>query len=101
MQRNRDALQLYGKMTTERMMELVAETRERGWASLGNTAVPGALGVGMAWREPDGRARLGVSVASAVDRMPWHRQVWIAELLHSELLGNAAARATTRSKRFR
>lgn len=85
MERNRDALRLYGEMTVERMMELVSETRARGWASLGNTAVPGALGVGMAWREADGRARLGVSVASAVDRMPWHRQVWIADLLRSEL----------------
>lgn len=87
--RNEPVLPSYGEMTAARLAQLVEETRARGWASLGNTAVPGALGVGMAWREPDGRPRLGVSVASVVDRMPWQRQLWIADLLRRELQNNA------------
>jgi DNA-binding IclR family transcriptional regulator len=84
-EQNRAALNAYGEMTVTQMAQLVNETRERGWSSVGNTAVPGALGVGMATRDADNRARFAVSVASVVDRMPWHRQLWIAELLRTEL----------------
>lgn len=87
-ERNEPALNHYGEITAAQMTELVKETRERGWASLGNTAVPGALGVGMAWYGADGLPKVGVSVASLVDRMPWHRQLWIAELLREQLAAN-------------
>jgi DNA-binding IclR family transcriptional regulator len=87
-ERNEPALNHYGEITAAQMTELVKETRERGWASLGNTAVPGALGVGMAWYGADGLPKVGVSVASLVVRMPWHRQLWIAELLREQLAAN-------------
>jgi DNA-binding IclR family transcriptional regulator len=90
-EQNRTAFNCYGDMTMEQMTQLVKDTRERGWASVGNTAVPGALGVGMAWRGADGQAKVAVSVASLVDRMPWHRQLWIAELLKAHLAENACA----------
>ncbi|OZI60490.1 IclR family transcriptional regulator domain-containing protein [Bordetella genomosp. 11] len=84
-EKNRPDLVLYGDMTALQLAGLVEETRRRGWASLGNTAVPGALGVGMAWREAGGRIRLAVSVASVVDRMPLHRQQRIVDLLRTQL----------------
>lgn len=77
----------YGGMTPERLQLLVRATRERGWSAVGNHAVPGALGVGRAVREADGRPVAGISVAAATERMTRQRQRWIAGLMQDALAG--------------
>jgi Transcriptional regulator len=84
-EQNRDALRSYGNMTVERMRLLVATTRDRGWASVGNAAVPGVLGVGVALCDPFGYPRLAVSVSCILDRMPAARQRSIADLIRREI----------------
>ncbi|WP_028356586.1 IclR family transcriptional regulator [Bordetella petrii] len=84
MQQNREALRSYGSMTIARMRLLVKATRDRGWSVVGNAAVPGVLGVGVALRDAAGYPRLAVSVSCIVDRMPAARQRTIAELIRRE-----------------
>lgn len=68
----------YGGMTPERLRILVGSTRARGWAVVGNHAVQGALGVGRAVRDAEGRPLAGISVAASTERMTAQRQRWIA-----------------------
>lgn len=75
----------YGGMTPERLGLLVRSTRERGWAVVGNHAVQGALGVGRAVRDTEGRPIAGISVAASTDRMTRQRQRWIAGLMKDAL----------------
>lgn len=75
----------YGGMTPERLELLVRSTRERGWSVVGNHAVQGALGVGRAVRDADGRPLAGISVAASTDRMTSQRQRWIAALMKDAL----------------
>jgi len=75
----------YGGMTPERMELLVRSTRERGWSVVGNHAVQGALGVGRAVRDAEGRPIAGISVAASTDRMTSQRQRWIAGLMKDAL----------------
>lgn len=75
----------YGGMTPERLRLLVRSTRERGWAVVGNHAVQGALGVGRAVRDAEGRALAGISVAASTERMTNQRQRWIAGLMKDAL----------------
>lgn len=89
MEQNREALRSYGSMTVARMRLLVEATRDRGWAAVGNAAVPGVLGVGVALRDRAGYPRLAVSVSCILDRMPAARQRCIAELIRKEI-GEAA-----------
>lgn len=86
---NQEALQSYGKLTAAHMRLLVEATRDRGWAAIGNTAVSGALGVGVALRDRSGYPRLAISVSCILDRMPAARQRSIAELIRREI-GDAA-----------
>jgi DNA-binding IclR family transcriptional regulator len=75
----------YGGMTPERLGLLVRSTRERGWSVVGNHAVQGALGVGRAVRDAEGRPIAGISVAASTDRMTRQRQRWIAGLMKDAL----------------
>lgn len=75
----------YGGMTPERLALLVRSTRERGWSVVGNHAVQGALGVGRAVRDADGRPLAGISVAASTERMTRQRQRWIAGLMQDAL----------------
>lgn len=77
----------YGGMTPDRLRLLVRSTRERGWSVVGNHAVQGALGVGRAVREADGRPVAGISVAASTERMTRQRQRWIAGLMQDALAG--------------
>lgn len=79
------ALRAYGGMSAAQMRRLVENTRDRGWAVVGNAAVPGVLGVGVAWCDASGYPRLALSVSSLIDRMPASRQRTIAELLRAQL----------------
>lgn len=82
---NAGALRAYGGMTAEQMRRLVANTRDRGWAVVGNSAVPGVLGVGAALCDASGYPRVAVSVSSLIDRMPAARQRSIAEQIRVQL----------------
>ncbi|MBZ8140633.1 IclR family transcriptional regulator [Rubrivivax gelatinosus] len=75
----------YGGMTPERLELLVRNTRERGWAVVGNHAVQGALGVGRAVCDAEGQPLAGISVAASTARMTSHRQRWIAGLMKEAL----------------
>lgn len=88
-QQNSEALRSYGQMTVAHMRLLVEATRDRGWATVGNAAVSGVLGVGVALRDRSGYPRLAVSVSCILDRMPAARQRTIAELIRREI-GDAA-----------
>src|SRR3546814_4516684 len=67
---NKDVLPKYGGMTVERMRQLIKSSQERGWSVVGNAAVPGVLGVGVAVQRPVGQPNLAVSVSSILERMP-------------------------------
>ncbi|HYG43217.1 MAG TPA: IclR family transcriptional regulator C-terminal domain-containing protein [Bordetella sp.] len=85
MQQYREALRSYGHMTVARMRLLVEATRNRGWAAVGNAAVPGVLGVGVALRDRSGYPRLAISVSCILDRMPAARQRHIADQIRREI----------------
>lgn len=89
-EQNKARLGAYGGMTAEQLQLLVNTTRDRGWSIVGNTAVQGVLGVGVALRDLSGRPLLAISVSSVIDRMPVARQKtiadWIAGSLASESL---------------
>lgn len=82
---NEQALRAYGGMTVAQMRRLAGNTRDRGWAVVGNAAVPGVLGVGVALCDAGGYPRLAVSVSSLIDRMQAPRQRAIAELIRAQL----------------
>lgn len=84
-EQNREALRSYGNMTVARMRLLVEATRDRGWATVGNAAVSGVLGVGVALRDRSGYPRLALSVSCILDRMPAARQRTIAESIRREI----------------
>ncbi|MNT59675.1 Bacterial transcriptional regulator [compost metagenome] len=72
-------------MTVAQMRRLVENTRDRGWAVVGNAAVPGVLGVGVALCDAGGYPRLAVSVSSLISRMQAPRQRSIADLIRTQL----------------
>jgi DNA-binding IclR family transcriptional regulator len=82
---NEEQLSLYRGMTCSTMRQLVRNTRARGYAVVGNYAVPGILGVGVALRNERGEAIAGVSVTSTVERMPTSSHASIATLIEREL----------------
>jgi len=82
---NEQALRAYGGMTVAQMRRLVENTRNRGWSVVGNAAVPGVLGVGVALCDAGGYPRLAVSVSSLISRMQAARQHNIADLIRAQL----------------
>jgi DNA-binding IclR family transcriptional regulator len=82
---NAPALGGYGGMTQGRLELLVRATRERGWSVVGNHAVRGALGVGMAVRGADDSPLAAISVAASIGRMPRERQQLIAKTMREVL----------------
>ncbi|WMD23816.1 helix-turn-helix domain-containing protein [Achromobacter seleniivolatilans] len=82
---NEQALRAYGGMTVVQMRRLIESTRDRGWSVVGNAAVPGVLGVGVALCDAGGYPRLAISVSSLIDRMQAPRQRSIAELIRTHL----------------
>ena len=84
-QQNREALRSYGNMTAAHMRLLVEATRDRGWAAIGNAAVSGVLGVGVALRDRSGYPHLAMSVSCILDRMPASRQRMIADQIRREI----------------
>ena len=84
-EQNATRMLAYGGMTVEQMQLLIKSTRDRGWSVVGNAAVQGAIGVGVAMNDSHGRPILAVSVSSTIDRMPSSRQKMIAEWITREL----------------
>jgi DNA-binding IclR family transcriptional regulator len=79
-------LSRYGGMTADRLRMLVEATKQRGWSVVGNHAVAGVLGVGIAVCDAHRRPVAAISVASAVERMPQQRQTLVAHLMHEALI---------------
>lgn len=84
-EQNAPRLGAYGSMSAEQLQLLVNTTRDRGWSVVGNAAVQGVLGVGVALCDPSGQPILAVSVSSVIDRMPIARQKTIAEWIATAL----------------
>ncbi|MCQ9615759.1 IclR family transcriptional regulator [Paenalcaligenes niemegkensis] len=84
-QANQEQLEHYGGMTQREMRQLIANTRTRGYSVVGNYAVRGALGVGSALCDAQGKPILGLSVTAITERMPSRRQKEIAQMLESTL----------------
>ena len=83
---NRERLPYYRDLSEERLRAMVVASRERGYASIGNHAVAGVIGVGVALRNTRDEIIGGLSVASIEARMTPERQALVArqirELMH-------------------
>lgn len=75
----------YGGMTRNQMERLIASTRERGWAVVGNAAVSGILGVGVPVPHRSGHPVFAISVSSVLERMPLKRQRFIVDVIRKEI----------------
>ena len=82
---NRTSLGKYGAMTDDHLRTLVRAARDRGWAVIGNSAVSGALGVGVAVLDTRGYPTLAISVCTILERMPAARQRSVAETISRRL----------------
>lgn len=83
--RNEKRLLQYSGMSVPLLKRLIENTRERGYAVMGNLAAHGAIGVAYALTNGMGEPILAISVAAPVDRMPVKRQSEIAENIMREL----------------
>lgn len=77
----------YGGMTRKHMERLIASTRERGWAVVGNAAVAGILGVGVPVPHRSGYPVFAISVSSVLERMPLKRQRFVVDVIRHEMDG--------------
>lgn len=82
---NAPRLANYGGMTRKHMERLIASTRERGWAVVGDAAVSGILGVGAPVPHPSGYPIYAISVSSMLERMPLKRQHFIVDVIRQEI----------------
>lgn len=76
---NRERLPYYRNLTTSALRGMVTQARADGYAVIGNYAVSGVVGVGVALHDPMGNIIGGVSVASIKSRMGKERQEQIAQ----------------------
>lgn len=79
MRANRSRLAYYRNFTMATLRTLVSQARSNGYSVIGDYAVSGVVGVGMALRDSMGNIIGGVSVASIKARMSKQRQVQVAE----------------------
>lgn len=79
---NRERLPGYRNLTMAALSAMVAQARADGFAVIGNHAVAGVVGVGVALRDGAGNIVGGVSVASIKARMGRERQQQIAQQMH-------------------
>lgn len=75
---NQARLPYYRGLSMAALRRLVAQARSEGYAVIGNHAVSGVVGVGVALRDPSGNIIGGVSVASIKTRMGRERQAQVA-----------------------
>lgn len=77
-QANTWRLHHYGGLSEAALLELIAQSRERGYAVIGNYAVPGVIGIGVVLRDANERIIAGLSIASIESRMQLQRQREVA-----------------------
>src|SRR5690625_2511227 len=75
----------YGGMTRAQMEHLIAATRERGWAVVGNAAVSGILGVGVSVRHARVSPAFAICVSSVLERMPLKRQREVVDVIRQQI----------------
>lgn len=76
---NGDRLPYYRNLSTTELKKMVSQARADGYAVIGNYAVSGVVGVGVALHDAMGNIIGGVSVASIKSRMNKERQQQVAE----------------------
>ncbi len=84
---NSERLSYYRGLTPASLRGMVTRARSVGYAVIGNHAVSGVVGVGVALRDATGNIIGGVSVASIKSRMGSDRQQHIAHQM-KELISN-------------
>ena len=84
---NSERLSYYRGLTPASLRGMVTRARSVGYAVIGNYAVSGVVGVGVALRDAEGNIVGGVSVASIKSRMSSERQQHIAHRM-KELIAN-------------
>ena len=82
---NKELLYSYGHMSISKMRSLIQSTQERGWAVVGDSAVPGVIGVGMPIFDAYGYPIFAVSVSSIATRMSPPKQHHTARIIRTEL----------------
>ncbi len=82
---NADRLGHYGGMNTNLLERLVKTTQTRGWSVIGNAAVSGVLGVGVAVPARSQHPIFAISVSSILERMTLARQKYIAQIINEEI----------------
>ncbi len=78
-------LHRFGGITVNKLKLLIKGTRERGWSVVGNAAVQGVLGVGVAIADSQGRARYAISVSSVEARFTRARQKAVIGIIKTEI----------------
>lgn len=75
---NRERLPYYRNLSMSALKVMVTQTRADGYAVIGNYAVSGVIGVGVALHDPMGNIVGGISVAAIKSRMSKERQEQVA-----------------------
>lgn len=82
---NADVLaQSYPAYSSERLRQLVADTRARGYAFNPGLVMAGSWGIGVPVLDPDGRAAGALSIAAVESRLPESRHPELVPLLKRE-----------------
>lgn len=87
---NRDRLAYYRNLTDSALRDMVRQARSAGHAVIGNYAVSGVVGVGVALRDPLGNIVGGISVASIKQRMGRERQEQVARRMRALMARHGA-----------
>jgi DNA-binding IclR family transcriptional regulator len=75
---NKERLPYYRNLSMPALKAMVSQARAQGYAVIGNYAVSGVIGVGIALHDPMGNIIGGISVASIKSRMHKERQEQVA-----------------------
>lgn len=87
---NEQKLYPYGAISVKKLRLLIKATRERGWSAVGNAAVQGVLGVGVAIADRGGRPRFAISVSSVEARFTVTRQKAVVQIIKDEIAALAS-----------
>lgn len=82
---NEQKLYPYGAISVKKLRLLMKATRERGWSAVGNAAVQGVLGVGVAVADRGGCPRFAISVSSVEARFTVARQKAVVQIIKHEI----------------
>ncbi len=85
LEQNAERLPQFGGLTLRRLKLLVKTTQERGWSVVGNAAVQGVLGVGIAIADHRQQPRFAISVSSVEARFTRQRQRDVVDIIKREV----------------